>query len=159
MNAKERITMKHLMLLLSLLLLIVGGYVFAEETNRIQLNDGSIIYGDIVSLRGGVYTIKSPTLGTVRIKASKVRSIQTKPLSSGGQDQYQELQQKMMGDPDIINRILLLQNDPDIQAVLKDPAIMKAINAGDFNALMSNPKFMKLLNNPKIQDIGKKVLK
>jgi hypothetical protein len=34
---------------------------------------------------------------------------------------------------------------------------MKAVNSGDINALLSNPKFMKLLENPTIQDIRKRV--
>jgi hypothetical protein len=34
---------------------------------------------------------------------------------------------------------------------------MKAVSEGDIPALMANPKFTKLLNNPTVQDIQKKV--
>lgn len=55
----------------------------------------------------------------------------------------------------IMNMVLSLQNDPDFQEILKDPAIINAVNSGDTNTLISNPKFMKLLTNPKFQKIKK----
>jgi hypothetical protein len=34
---------------------------------------------------------------------------------------------------------------------------MQAVRAGDVASLMSNPRFMKLLQNPTVQEIKKKV--
>jgi hypothetical protein len=116
-----------------------------------------VIYGEIVSFSGGVFTLRSKDLGTVRIEESKIRTIRSGAGGGGKQDQIQQLQQKMMSDEDVVQMILSLQNDPDVQKILQDPEIMKAVNAGDMNALLSNPKFMKLLENPTIQDIRKKV--
>ena len=53
--------------------------------------------------------------------------------------------------------IFSLVNDPDVQGILEDPSIIDAVNRGDIEALSSNPKFMKLLDNPAIQDITKKM--
>jgi hypothetical protein len=53
--------------------------------------------------------------------------------------------------------ILALQNDPDFQEVLQDESIMKAISSGDFNALMTNPKIVKLMNNSSVQEIKRRV--
>ncbi len=49
--------------------------VFAGEVREVELNDGSVICGEIVSSEGGIYTLKSSTLGTVKIEESKIRVI------------------------------------------------------------------------------------
>ena len=55
--------------------------------------------------------------------------------------------------------IMNLQDDPEIQAILQDPEIMKAVNAGDMNALLANPKFSKLMENAKIKAITREAVK
>jgi hypothetical protein len=64
---------------------------------------------------------------------------------------------KIAGDSDIMAKIMLLQNDPEFKKALEDPAILKAVNEGDIPALTSNPKFMKLLDNATVKEIGEKV--
>jgi len=149
--------MKHLIVGLVLLIGTLLGSASAGELREFELKDGSLIYGEIVSFSDGVFTIRSESLGAVRIEESKIRAIRSRTSEVQGQDQIQILQQKMMSDEEIVEKILSLQNDPDVQSILKDPEIMKAVNGGDIDALLSNPKFMKLLENPAIQDIGKKV--
>ena len=48
-----------------------------------------------------------------------------------------------------------LQSDPDMQALVNDPAILNAIQSGDISTLIQNPSFMKLLNNPRVREIEK----
>lgn len=145
------------------------GNVFAGELREIELNDGSVIYGEIVSSEGGIYTLKSSALGTVKIEESKIRVIRFKPSvkAKGKQTdsaqtpteaQVQALQQLMVGDKEIITMILSLLNDPEVQKILEDPSIIKALNSGDMEALISNPKFMKLLDNRAVKDISKKIV-
>ncbi len=50
-------------------------------------------------------------------------------------------------------------DESKIQELLNDPAILNAVNSGDFTTLMSNPKFINILQNPTIQKIQKKVTK
>jgi hypothetical protein len=50
-----------------------------------------------------------------------------------------------------------LENDPQRQDVLQDPAIMDAIRAGNLDALEQNAKVQRLMDNPKIQEINKKL--
>ena len=151
--------MKQLIIGLLLFFGSLAGYASAGEVREIQLNDGSVIYGEILSLRNDVLTLKTETLGVVTLDASKIRTIRMKPETETADDQFQELRQSMMSDPEILNMIFSLQNDPEIQAILKDPELMKSLSSGDIGALISNPAIIKLLNNPKIQDIGKKALK
>ncbi len=63
----------------------------------------------------------------------------------------------MLGNSEIMDALRALQNDPDLQKILQDPEIMKAVQTGDIAALMRNPEFMKLLNKQSVQDINKKL--
>jgi hypothetical protein len=64
------------------------------------------------------------------------------------------LKERMLKDEGTMTLIRELQNDPEMQALLSDPAILRAIQAGDYATLISNPDFMKLLNNPRVREIG-----
>jgi len=136
--------------------------VHAGELKEIVLTDGNTIIGEIVSMTNGIYTIKTATLGELKIEDSRVEIIRN---SSGRQEENESasvqqeilaVQQKMLADESIIQVILALQNDPDFQDVLQDESIMMAISSGDFNALMTNPKIVKLMNNSNVQEIKRK---
>lgn len=139
--------------------LVAMGAFPASATQRIELQDGTVLQGDILSFDGSTYDIRTESLGTVKIEKSKVRSIQMEGTATGPQQGVQDLRSRMLSNPEALKMIMGLQNDADVQAVLNDPEIMKASEAGDFDKLLSNPKFMKLLENPIIQEIGKGLLK
>jgi hypothetical protein len=142
--------------------------VSAGETGEVALIDGSVIRGEIISSKDGIYTLKSDTLGTVRIEESKIRTIRFKhpsirseraqdTMPATAEARVQALQQLLVGDQEILGMILSLLNDPEVQGILEDPTIIQAVTAGDIEALSSNPKFMRLLNNPAVQDITRKM--
>jgi len=106
-----------------------------------------------------VYSIRTESLGTVKIDRSKVRSIQTEGTPEGGRQKVEDLRNRVLADPEALQMIMGLQDDPDVQAVLNDAGIMSAAEAGDFDKLLSNPKILKLLQNPVIQKIGKDLLR
>jgi hypothetical protein len=146
--------------LLALLLLLLGAIpVPAGPTQRIELNDGSVIQGEVLSFNGSVYTIRTASLGTISVAASRVRAIHMGDPGSAltERPEHRDLQQGILSSPETLNMILGLQNDPDVQAVLQDAELMKAVQAGDLEKLLANPKFMRLLENPKIQDIGNRL--
>jgi hypothetical protein len=152
--------MKHLLICFLLIFGLLANIASAGEPREVELNDGSVLLGEIVSLEGDVLTLKSETLGLVKINASRIRNIRMKPgASDSEEDQFAKLRDSMMNDPEIMAMVLSLQDNPDVQEVLKDPELMQALSSGDIKALLSNPKIIKLLDNPKIQDIGKKALK
>ena len=149
-------------------LILLSAGLYAGEYNEIGLIDGSTIYGEIVSFNAGVYTIKSRSLGTLKVAESDIREIRVnsankKTMNPAGPDnvsidsEIQALQKGMQNDQEIMAIISSLQNDPDFQKIMSDPDILNAVNSGDIAALISNPKFMSLLNNQEIQDIQKKL--
>ena len=113
--------------------------------------------GDLVGYSGGIYTLRSPTLGEVRLEESKVRSV--RPGAAGdpaGADaagglgglrlppdlagQVQATQQRLISDPAVFGMIMALQSDPAIRAVLSDPAFLSLITSGNLQAIQGNPK-------------------
>jgi hypothetical protein len=89
--------------------------------------------------------------------------LHAEPAPAGGgpqgseSGQVRELQEKMLGDDLAMALILSLKDDPEMQALLNDPAVVSAVQAGDLGALTANPRFMKLLDNAKVREIQKRV--
>ena len=159
--------MRHLVVGFLGLLGILVTQAVAGELRVLELRDGSVITGEILSLKNGVYTLESDSLGTINIEASTIRAIRAHPSPQGAPPQANpqpqatdppigNLLQTMMGNPEIMELMSSLLQQADMQAVLSDPAILEAVRTNNFNALLANPKFMQLLNNPTVQDIGKK---
>jgi hypothetical protein len=71
--------------------------------------------------------------------------------------QLPRIQERLINDEAVFQKVQALQDDPDIQAVLSDSALMEALRAGNLAAVISNPKFMRLLENPAIQEIMKEM--
>ena len=143
---------------------LLCGNVWAGEDTEVVLTDGSVIFGEITSFNEGTYTIQSKSIGAIKINKSKIRSINMKNAGAHMQNasdsfsdnEFQDLQELMMHDQQIMNLILSLQNDPDIQTLLQDPAIMNAISSGDITSLMSDPRFIKIFENATVQEIQRK---
>ncbi len=139
----------------------------AGDIQEIELTDGSLITGEVVSMDRGIYTIKTKSLGILKIQSSQIAAIHSQDSrrrdgSSGGgtnpaQSQIKSLESMMMGDQEIMNKIMAMSNDPAFLKVLEDPTIMNAVNAGDISTLLKNPQFLELLNNKRIRNISKKV--
>ncbi len=153
-----------------ILLVFLYGSVFAGGLMEVELIDGSVVSGEIISFSDGVYTLRSGVLGTVKINESKIRLIRSKSydgaegetvrsLNTSVNKELQAIQKSIMNDQNIMRTILSLQNDPDIQELLQDSVIMEAVNSGDFSALMSSPKIMKILQKPELQEIQEAVSK
>jgi hypothetical protein len=77
---------------------------------------------------GGVTRVSGRLQGMmIEIEASKIRAIRFKGSAAPGDDrgQVKSLEDKMLGDSEIMDSIRALQNDPDFQKILQDPEIMK----------------------------------
>jgi hypothetical protein len=72
-------------------------------------------------------------------------------------DTVQALQQRIVSDPAMAASIQALRDDPQVQAVLSDPAITDALARGDLGALLNNPKIRDLADDPAVQEITRQV--
>ena len=63
------------------------------------------------------------------------------------------MQGNLLSDPDSLERVMSLQEDAQIQAILNDPATMRAVQSGDLGALMADPKIQALGRNPTVRGL------
>jgi hypothetical protein len=167
-NIIKQGTKMRVAIVIVFLLILMARTGLAAEPAEIELRDGSIIRAEIISLQDDFYTVKSQTLGTIRIEKSRIKSIRMGPGDTAGKSvttpspapdvaaQVKTQAEALMRDPSIMDTISSLTQNEDVMRVMQDPAIMKAINEGDIATLMSNDKFMQILNDPNIQAIVKK---
>lgn len=66
-------------LVFAFFLCVCLGSAQAVELREIELRDGTVLRGEIVSLENGNYTIRSSSLGEIRVPASDVRVIRFPP--------------------------------------------------------------------------------
>ena len=150
---------------LLLLLALTSNFLFAAELQRIKLQDGSTVHAEVLSLNGGVYTLKSPALGKFTIKSSQVQAIESlrgtpspaQNRAADSQAEFERIQNALLSNGDTVKIIMSLQNDPTVKAILADTEIMAAIQRGDFKALSSNAKIKKLMNKAEIKQITSSV--
>jgi hypothetical protein len=142
-----------------------NGVVYCGPINRIELNDGSVINGEILSYENGRYSVSTSALGEITLDALKVSKIEsadyrfsdtqidlTGQSGSLSQLQLNTYKDKLLSNPENAAIITGLAADPQIQELAKDPQIMDAAKSGDIQALMKNEKFMNIVNSSKIQE-------
>jgi len=154
------------LMMVPLLLALAAPAAAQSGQSRIELEDGSRIFGSVVAVEDGGFVVESPTLGRVRIDAERIRSILpnggARVPSAGGLDQATTdqvlgLQRQMMGDPQIMSLIGDLQHDPEVMQALADPRLMRAIVGGDLDYLRDDPGFQSLMAHPGIRAIVERV--
>lgn len=139
------------------------GVAVAQE-RAIELRDGSVLLGELVGAGNGHYRIRTQALGEIDLPESQVlavRSVSAAPsapsLPSAGPSDLLGImvgiQQQMAGDPTLASTIAALQGDPELRAVLADPAFTELIRSGNLVALSTDPRFLRLMANPAIQSI------
>lgn len=168
------------MLLISLL---SAQFCFAAGNNRITLNDGTTIYGKVVGMSDGVYTIRTDTMGDIKVNSDNVVEISSNTApknqsnisilegnergsknnnsrSNNSQNDYSAQQkdanarvQSMMMNEDFMDNLMQLNETSEMQSILNDPEVMEAIQNGDYDFLMNNSKMNDLMNSSGIQEI------
>lgn len=142
------------------LILVHGG--LAAEGRVVELRDGSVLVGELVGVDGGHYRIRTPVLGEVELPESEVLAIRSaagapapSPSTSSGSSDLQgvmaSIQRQMAGDPALADAVTALQGNPEIQAVLADPAFTGLILSGNVAALGADPRFLQLMADPAVQ--------
>lgn len=143
-----------------------SGAAYCGQTAKIQLTDGSVINGEIISLSGGVYTINTPSLGQIKLDGAKVskieigNSLSNSAIPQAGnltQAQVESYGKTLMEDPKNAAIVTELVADSQFQALAKDPEIAEAAKSGDVQAMMKSEKFKAILENPKLKETIKKL--
>ncbi|MFH0754265.1 MAG: hypothetical protein V2A70_06845 [Candidatus Omnitrophota bacterium] len=161
--------MKRLLLPLTILFALSVSVAHAT-TKTITLQDGSTINGDVMLMEHGTYTIKTKTMGEVKVSAANIATISDDTFGESkiipakknksniaSLPEFQAMQNKISSNPDIIADIQKLMEDPEIMQILSDPSFIAALQSGNVNALKSDARINHLANNPKMQALMNKV--
>lgn len=162
--------------------LLIANVGLAAGSSRITLSDGTTIYGKVVGMNDGVYTIRTETMGDLNIDSEKVVEISSNAAKassrnnsinildgsanrknnsySGNNNSYTQQQQNvntrvqsMMMDENFLQNLSTLGSSPEMQSVMNDEEIMNAIQNGDYEFLMNSSKISDLMNSSEIQDL------
>jgi hypothetical protein len=142
------------------LVLLMSATVVQAETYRWTDNEGTVHFSDSPGEVPAAYLKSAKPLGkdtkgtTNTFKAvSSAEPRQTADGFGSVASRVEELKGRMLNDEGTMALIAALQNDPEMQALLGDPAIIHAIQAGDIGTLINNPAFLKIFNNPRVREI------
>lgn len=140
--------------------LVAAGSAGGGELRQIELTDGSVLTGEVLSYEKGVYSFRTGALGTVAIEDARVRSISTPGAAAPTGPQTgasPSLREQMQSDAQIMEMIRALKDDPAFREVLEDPDLLRAVETGDLATLMGDRRFLRLLENPNVMEIGEKM--
>ena len=153
-----------------LLFLALNIAAYGGGLSKIELTDGSILNGEIVSYINGVYTINTANFGTIKVNSTKISKIESvnnvlpntpinlTPQSSNlTQSQVSTYGQTLMNNPENTAIFKELVNNPGLQKMASDPQVQAVAKTGDIQSLMDNPEFMKIVNSPEVQESVKKL--
>jgi hypothetical protein len=156
--------------LLVLVWLLTANTLVAGES-RIELEDGSLITGEVLSSDGRTYRIRSRTLGTLEIDAERIRSLRpsgsadtgahtgthtgagTSAAAAANHQRVESIQKDIAADSGLLGSIMSLEHDATIREALADDEFMRAIAERDFATLRNHPTIRKLLETPRMRDI------
>lgn len=132
--------------------------------SRIELRDGSVLSGELVGVANGRYRIRTSVMGEIEVSETDVLSIRpsaadgasNSAVTTGAADYSGDIagiQRQLLGDPVMLSSITALQNDPELQSALADPAFVGLVLSGNVEALKSDPRFLRLMGHPAVQAI------
>ena len=156
-----------------------------NDLQVITLKDNSVVRAQVTEMSGGFYFAKSPALGDMKIPTGQVVSIHNEGTAAQGADassappksETADAQpspgatglesirsalsskvQDLVSTHEGMNAVMDFSRNPDVKAVMNDPQVMKAIQAGDYNALMQSPAMKTLFDNPQTKSLIQSVL-
>jgi len=150
------------------LLTLLSPLAIASSVKHITLKDGSVIKGELVSFENGIYTLQTDNLGRLQLPESNVASVSNEmigaPVPQMGQqpasapnfsNKVSVLQAQIMNDPQTMQAVQAMAEDPEIAAMIADPAFVKQLTAAVSNnnveSVADDPKIQQLMSNPKMQ--------
>ena len=153
-----------------LLFFALNSATYGAQPSKIELTDGSIINGEIISYSNDIYTINSPTFGEIKIESAKVAKIESlkyalpnNSISPAAQNniptpsQISNYGQNLINDPENAAIIEGMAINSGLQELANDLQVREAAKTGDIQALLKNPKFMNMVSSPEMQEALKKL--
>ena len=170
----------------------------AGQVQVITLKDQSVIKGEVLEMKNGTYSIKTATMGELKIAADQIVSmmnegatplvaqpassntrpsvgglniregnpkaprVMSKPLiapptpeapTSNAQGQVNERVQSMMMNGQFAEKVTGLSESKDLDSVMADPEVMRAIQNLDYEFLMNNPKMKQLMESGEVKGL------
>jgi hypothetical protein len=74
------------------------------------------------------------------------------PLDGAGA--AQAVQQALLAQPGGAERVLSLQDDPNVQSLLEDDAVLDAVRSGDLGALLGDARVQDLMAHPTVRGLA-----
>jgi len=153
----------------------------AQILQNIRLKDGSLIKGYVLDLSEGTYTIQTNDLGEIKIEQDKIISLSVVTkidenvssqkydedeqgsslgdvIGNNFQPKVQQVQQKIMSNPDMMLSVGELLKNENVVQILSDPTLIQQLMSGDPAEVQNNPKVKQLLNNPDMQSLINKLM-
>jgi hypothetical protein len=145
-------------------MLLLAASVAQAETYEWTDREGTVHFSDTLAEIPALYRKSATPLGmdtaTTTNSGRAVPSATAGPGADAGGSiapQVEQLKERMQNDEGTMALVRALLSDPQMQALLNDPTVLRAAQSGDFDALLNNPDVMKLLANPQVQEIGKRM--
>lgn len=156
------------------------------DLQAITLKDNSVIRARVTEMSGGFYSVKSPTLGDIKIATGEVVSIQpdgaaaqgvqtpAAVLTTGlvpaqpspGPAGVESLKaavvskvQSWASTREGMDAMMNFSQNPAVKAIMNDPQVMQAIQNSDYPALMKSPAIKGLLDSPQTKSLMQSILK
>lgn len=151
-----------------LALIILSPSTFAAAVKHITLKDGSVIKGELISFENGLYTVQTDNLGRLQLPEANVVSVSNEmaaaPAPSQGQqavaapsfsNNVSAMQTQIMNDPQAMQAVQAMAEDPEIAAMISDPNFVKqltsAVSGNNIDSVADDPRIQQLMVNPKMQ--------
>jgi len=139
--------------------LLLGLAVFAgvaaagNEPVRIELEDGSVVSGELVSLHVDLAIVRSPSLGRVEVPADKIRTLtySKAPSEPGERTAITDDVARSRGEAAAASGLESLRSDPLMQAIVSDADLMKRIHSGDLDSLIGDPRLRALSSHQAVR--------
>lgn len=116
--------------------------------------DGTRVTGHFISVKNGAYTLASVKTGTmIQVPATEVKRVTFDADKKAGMFSMEAWTEKLLASPTLMEAMTRLAEDKQVQAVLDDPKLMKALDEGQYYRVMKDKKIRGLLSNDSVQTI------
>ena len=127
------------------------GEISVNSDNVVEISSGNSAKKSNIGIIDGSNNRQSYSNNNNTQKSSNAG--QSSNSYASQQQDVNTMVQSMMMDENYMNKIMQLGTSEEMQSILNDPEVMEAIQNGDYDFLMNNPKMNDLMNSSGIQDI------